>query len=146
MEKGRWGEETDDGLSGEGDGEEEDGERPCASLTARRSSGFDCNVPFSRRRLPTGAMNSCPASPSSQNSRVSALSIAPIYLLVSIVACIPPSSTHPLRRTPRCTAVHVPAPAFPTPQPPLPDMASPTPRPPSPLLPPLSLSRTAFTP
>ena len=29
-----------------------DGERPCASLTARRSSGFDCNVPFSRRRLP----------------------------------------------------------------------------------------------
>ena len=34
-----------------------DGERPCASLTARRSSGFDCNVPFSRRRLPTG-MNS----------------------------------------------------------------------------------------
>lgn len=113
----RWGRRWQGGKTG----------RPCACLTARRSSGFDCNVPFSRRRLPTG-MKWCPGSstPSSQNSRVSPPSIAALDPFTSIgtpipAATAPTSPSQPSAPTnggaAHRTAVHVPAPPFRTPTP-----------------------------
>ena len=125
-----------------------DGERPCASLTARRSSGFDCNVPFSRRRLPTGMKSlsvqvrprktvvyrSLLSLPSTHSHRWS-LSIPPTTTTLSTSNSHTPITTSDAG-TARCTAVHVPAPPFRTPTPhclfqsrPYPRYGLPSPRP-----------------
>lgn len=85
-----------------------DEEEACACLTARGSSGFDCNVPFA-----AAIANSHERLPRLQLSVLAKHACITLFhfhrpSFTSIPALIPPtSSAHPTRAV-HCTAVHVP--------------------------------------